>query len=116
MAHPAAPFAVALATACHQIPIFDRFFSAMDEGHILHFADLFRNGGLIYRDATSYPLPGAFYVLALCFELFEPSIRVARWVVLLESNSRSSSCSSSHFISSLSIRIRSRRNSSLCRS
>lgn len=83
--HPAAPFAVAAATAALQLPIFDRFFSAMDEGHILAFADLVVNGpGVLYRDATSYPLPGAFYLLAAVFRIFEPSILVARGVVVVE--------------------------------
>ena len=56
----------------------------MDEGHILQYADLIANGGQLYRDATVYPLPGAFYFLALLFNIFEPSILLARIVVLVE--------------------------------
>jgi Dolichyl-phosphate-mannose-protein mannosyltransferase len=56
----------------------------MDEGHMLYFADLVAKGGTLYRDATSYPLPGAFYLLAALFRLFGPSMLLARWVVLLE--------------------------------
>ena len=74
-------FAVVVA---FQLPIFDRWFSHMDEGHVLLFADLVAQGGELYRDATLYPLPGAFYGLAQAFELFGPSIRVSRWIVLLE--------------------------------
>lgn len=76
--------AVALATVGAQLPFFDRFFSAMDEGHILLFADMIRQGAVLYRDATSYPLPGAFHLLALAFAVFEPSILVARWIVVVE--------------------------------
>jgi len=83
--HPLAPLGVAAAALLAQLPIFDRFFSAMDEGHMLAFADLVVNGpGVLYRDATSYPLPGAFYLLAGVFRVFEPSIAVARGVVVVE--------------------------------
>jgi len=72
------------AAALFQLPFFDRTMSVMDEGHILMFADIIANGGELYRDATLLPLPGAFYLLALAFKLFEPSILVARWIVLIE--------------------------------
>ena len=81
------PLAVALAGAvalAFQWPVLDRWFSAMDEGHMLHFADLVTRGGLLYRDATIYPLPGSFYLLAAAFQLFEPSILVSRWLVAIE--------------------------------
>jgi hypothetical protein len=84
-AHPAfAPLAAALATLCFQLTFFDRWFSVMDEGHVLEYADLIRGGGMLYRDATCYPLPGAFYLLAWTFRLFDPSILVSRWLVCLE--------------------------------
>ena len=70
---PLAPALVCAATLLFQWPFFDRFFSAMDEGHMLYYAELVANGGHLYRDATIYPLPGAFYLLALIFEVFEPS-------------------------------------------
>ncbi len=35
-----------------QLPFFDRWFSFMDEGHILQYADLIANGGELYRDAN----------------------------------------------------------------
>jgi hypothetical protein len=78
------PLLVALAAALFQLPLFDRTISVMDEGHILMFADIVANGGELYRDATLLPLPGAFYFLALAFEIFGPSIAVARWIALLE--------------------------------
>ena len=59
-----------LATLAVQLPFFDRWFSAMDEGHILYFAELIRRGGQLYRDASVYPLPGAFELLALVFQLY----------------------------------------------
>jgi hypothetical protein len=76
--------AVAAATLCVQLPFFDRWFSGMDEGHILLFSEIAAEGGTLYRDATFYPLPGAFYLLAGLFRLFEPSILVARWAVSVE--------------------------------
>jgi hypothetical protein len=67
-----------------QLPIFDRWISHMDEGHMLLFADLFAHGRFPYRDATLLPLPGAFYLLSLVFELFGTSILVSRFFVMLE--------------------------------
>jgi len=78
------PLLVALGAALAQLPLFDRTMSVMDEGHILMFADIVANGGELYRDANLLALPGAFYVLALAFKLFGPSIVVARWIVLVE--------------------------------
>ncbi len=81
----AAPvLAVAVVAALAQLPLFDRTMSLMDEGHILQFADIVARGGELYRDATLLPLPGGFYLLAGAFELFGPSIRVARWLVVFE--------------------------------
>jgi hypothetical protein len=79
-----APLGVAAIALVFQLPFFDRWFGVMDEGHMLQFADVIANGGMLYRDATSYPLPGAFYVLAGIFRLFDPSILVSRWVVVVE--------------------------------
>lgn len=78
------PAAVAVLAVLVQLPAFDRTMSLMDEGHILQFADIVRRGGELYRDATLLPLPGAFYLLAAAFELFGPSIRTARWLVVAE--------------------------------
>ena len=70
--HSAAVLAgVFLATVAFQLPFFDLWFSFMDEGHMVQFSDIARGGGEFYRDATFYPLPGAFYFLALIFKLFE---------------------------------------------
>ena len=71
-------------TLLFQLPFFDLWFSFMDEGHMVAFADLRLRGGEFYRDATFYPLPGAFHFLATIFEFFGASIRVSRWVVVLE--------------------------------
>lgn len=73
--------AVALAV---QLPFYDRWVSFMDEGHILAFADILAKGGELYRDATLYPLPGAFYLLAGAFHVLGTSILVAREVVVVE--------------------------------
>jgi hypothetical protein len=80
----AAWLAVVAVAFVYQLPFFDRWFSFMDEGHILLYADIIANGGELYRDATVYPLPGAFYFLAWIFRLVEPSNLVARWIAMLE--------------------------------
>jgi hypothetical protein len=80
----AAPALVFAATLLFQLPFFDRWFSFMDEGHLLHYADLIAQGGELYRDATVYPLPGAFWLLALAFKVFGPSNLVARWILVFE--------------------------------
>jgi hypothetical protein len=71
-------------TVLFQLPFFDLWFSFMDEGHMVQFADLRLRGGEFYRDATFYPLPGAFHFLALIFDIFGASIRVSRWLVVFE--------------------------------
>src|SRR3990172_10955331 len=76
-----AAFFLALA---FQLPFFDRWFSFMDEGHLCLFADLIANGGELYRDATVYPLPGAFWLLAAAFHVFGASNLVARWILVVE--------------------------------
>ena len=85
--HPPEPLVwtlAALGVVAFQLPFFDRWFSFMDEGHILQYADLIANGGELYRDATVYPLPGAFWLLALVFQFVEPSILAARWIVVIQ--------------------------------
>jgi hypothetical protein len=78
------PILVALLTFSVQLPYFRLWFNFMDEGHMVQFADMVLNGGEFYRDATFYPLPGAFYFLVLIFKLFGASIVVSRWVVLIQ--------------------------------
>jgi hypothetical protein len=79
-----APAVVAVLTGLVQLPFFDRWFSVMDEARLLLFADLITQGQRLYGDMTIYPLPGAFYLLALVFSVFEPSILVSRWLVVIE--------------------------------
>jgi hypothetical protein len=76
--------AVAALVVLFQLPFFRLWFSAMDEGHMLQFSQIVASGGELYRDATLYPLPGAFWLLALVFRIVEPSILVSRWVVMIE--------------------------------
>ena len=78
------PLAVAVGAVLFQLPFFDRWFSGMDEGHMLQYADILARGGAMYRDAYIYPLPGAFYLLAGLFRIFEPSILLSRCVVVVE--------------------------------
>src|SRR5882672_4216484 len=75
--------AAVVAFAC-QLPFFDRGFSYLDEGHLLLYSDLVAKGGELYRDATLYPLPGAFWLLAAAFRVFGASNLVARWVAVVE--------------------------------
>lgn len=75
---------VTLAAIAFQLPVYDRAMSLLDEGHILQFADIVRRGGELYRDVSALALPGAFYLLALAFDLFGPSVAVARWILVLE--------------------------------
>ncbi|MDG2051969.1 MAG: glycosyltransferase family 39 protein [Myxococcota bacterium] len=78
------PGAAALATLAIQLPFFRLWFAFMDEGHMVQFADMALKGGEFYRDATFYPLPGAFWLLAGAFDLFGASLLVSRWIVVLE--------------------------------
>jgi hypothetical protein len=80
----APPAAAFLAAFAFQLPFFDRWFSFMDEGHLVLYADLIAGGGELYRDATVYPLPGAFWLLALAFRAFGASNLVARWILVVE--------------------------------
>jgi len=73
-----------LVAIAFQLPVYDRTMSLLDEGHILQFADIVRRGGELYRDASVLALPGAFYLLAAAFDLFGPSVAVARWILVLE--------------------------------
>jgi len=75
---------VAVVTILFQLLFFDRWISFMDEGHMLEYADLLAGGGELYRDATVYPLPGSFYLLAALYKVFEPSILLSRWIVTIE--------------------------------
>jgi hypothetical protein len=75
---------VFFASVIFQLPFFDRWYSGMDEGHLLLFSEIAADGGTLYRDATFYPLPGAFYLLAGLFKVFGPSVLVARWAVVIE--------------------------------
>jgi len=79
-----APLAAFAATLLFQLPFFDRWFNFMDEGHMLLFSEMVARGGEFYRDATFYPLPGAFLFLAAVFEVLEPSILLTRWIVVLQ--------------------------------
>ena len=78
------PALAALATLAVQLPFFRLWFAFMDEGHMVQFADIVLKGGEFYRDATFYPLPGAFWLLAGAFEVFGPSVLVSRWMVVVE--------------------------------
>jgi hypothetical protein len=54
-----------------------------DEGMLLVYPELLLQGLLPHRDfLASYP-PGNFYLLALCYQIFEPSVAVERSVGLV---------------------------------
>jgi hypothetical protein len=70
---------VGLAAVVVQLPIFDRWFSLLDEGYALVLADEVNRGKLLYRDVyIDAPLPGAFYLLAGWFRLVGTSIYASR--------------------------------------
>ena len=71
-------------TLLAQRSMLDRWFNFMDEGHMLQFADMAANGHQFYRDMTFYPLPGAFWFLALVFKVFEPTVILTRWLVAVQ--------------------------------
>jgi len=80
----AGPGIAALLTVLVQLPYFRLWFAFMDEGHMVQFASIAQQGGEFYRDATFYPLPGAFWLLAGVFDVFGTSLLVSRWLVMLE--------------------------------
>ncbi len=67
-----------------QVPMVDRWFNFMDEGHMVQYAQMGADGYQFYRDVTFYPLPGSFWLLALIFKVFEPSVILTRWIVALQ--------------------------------
>lgn len=75
---------VALGALLVQLPTFDRTLNFHDEGGILQFSQMVREGGELYRDFFVLSLPASFYVLAGVFELFGESNRTARGLVVAE--------------------------------
>lgn len=75
---------VLVTTFTAQLPFYDRWLSGMDEGHMALYAQIAAEGGAFYRDATFYPLPGAFLFLSWLFELFGPSLWMSRITVTIQ--------------------------------
>jgi hypothetical protein len=61
-----------------QLLVYDRWLSLLDEGAIAQIADQINHGLPPYREAVHVAFPGVFYLTALLFRLFEPSLLVGR--------------------------------------
>lgn len=75
-------FLIGLALAI-QLPLYHRWFSLLDEAAILQIADDINDGGILYRDAVHVAFPGIFYLTALLFRIFGPSIVVGRMMMVV---------------------------------
>ena len=73
-------FAVALA---YGLLVFNRGFSAVDEGHCLLLVELFRKRFLPYRDFYFQHTPLSFWFQAMLFQLFGPALIVNRIYTLV---------------------------------
>jgi hypothetical protein len=75
----AAPIVMAAVAVLAQLPIYDRWFSLLDEGYMLALAEDVRRGFVLYRDVyVDNPLPAAFYVLAGWFGILGSSVWASR--------------------------------------
>jgi len=73
--------AVFVVVVALQVPFLLHFPVLMDEGGALQMGDDVRMGKLPYRDASSFAFPAVYYLLAVLFAIFEPSILVGRALV-----------------------------------
>ncbi|MED5262762.1 MAG: glycosyltransferase family 39 protein [Myxococcota bacterium] len=62
-----------------QVPIVNRGFVSMDEGHLVATAQRLLEGDLLYRDIQTGIFPGVYYLAALLFEMFGMDVVVTRW-------------------------------------
>lgn len=69
-----------LAALAIQLPIVDRSFVSMDEGHLVATAQRLLQGDLLYRDIQTGIFPGIYYLAALLFETLGMDVLVTRWV------------------------------------
>ena len=68
----------ALATAA-QLPLYDRNFVPMDEGHLALTASRLLAGDVLYRDIHTGIFPGIYSLTAGLFALFGQDVIVTRW-------------------------------------
>ena len=61
-------------------PLYLRGLSPLDEGALLHIAERISGGEVLYRDLATGVMPGVYYLLALVFRLFGPSIEAGRYL------------------------------------
>jgi hypothetical protein len=61
-----------------QLLVYDRWLSLLDEGGIVQIADQINQGLPPYRWGVHLAFPGVFYLTALLFQVFEPSLLVGR--------------------------------------
>lgn len=62
-----------------QVPIVNRGFVSMDEGHLVATAQRLMDGDLLYLDIQTGIFPGVYYLAALLFEMFGMDVLVTRW-------------------------------------
>src|SRR5262245_52013209 len=58
--------------------VFTRELNSFDEGAIVHIAERLANGEVLYRDVDTGLMPGVYYLHALLFRVFGPSLLVGR--------------------------------------
>jgi hypothetical protein len=61
-----------------QLLVYDRWLSLLDEGGIVQIADQINHGVPPYLGGVHLAFPGVFYLTALLFRIFEPSLLVGR--------------------------------------
>jgi len=76
---------VLLVACAYYLLVFNRGFSAVDEGHCLLLVELFRKRFLPYRDFYFQHTPLSFWFQAMLFEIFGPALIVNRIYNLVQS-------------------------------
>ncbi len=74
---------LAVLAAVAQLPIVDRNFVSMDEGHLALTASRLLDGDLLYRDIHTGIFPGIYLVTAALFDVFGTEVLVTRWAQLV---------------------------------
>lgn len=78
----ASTFAVALASALAQLPMFDRTIVSLDEGQLTAIAHRLTTGEVLYRDIYTGIFPGIYWLGELLFHVFGTDVVVLRWAQL----------------------------------
>jgi hypothetical protein len=73
---------IVLVALALQLLVYDRWLSLLDEGGIVQIADQINHGLPPYRGGVHLAFPGIFYLTALLFRVFEPSLLVGRCLMV----------------------------------